>query len=139
MTKILRIQLFLCAVVAFGCGSSYEPAQQPTTSHASTTSVKTTTASTDDSPLHHAMRPNPPPDPHAKHGPISLTGEMPYGERFDPSGWSGTSTPPEGMGGGPASTGDDDNPYVTPGETPDETPDETPATPDAGVEQPSQP
>jgi hypothetical protein len=129
MTKILRYQLFLCAVVAFGCGSSYEPAQTPTTSHTTTTAVKTTTASTDDSPLHHAMRPNPPPDPHAKHGPISLTGEKPYGERFDPSGWSGSSTPPEGMGGGPASTpttGGDDNPYETPEETPVETPAKTP-------------
>lgn len=43
-----------------------------------------------------------------QHGPISLTGSLPYLERFDPSGWSGSSTP-KGMGGGPAALSD--NPY----------------------------
>jgi hypothetical protein len=38
--------------------------------------------------------------PQPPQGPVSLTGLVPYGERFDPSGWSGSSTP-KGIGGGP--------------------------------------
>lgn len=37
-----------------------------------------------------------------------------YAEGFDPSGWSGPSTPPSGIGGGPNSAAmTDENPYST--------------------------
>ena len=112
----MRLQLFHCALVlvtgaaAFGCGSTYEPAQPHTASYVKTADAKSA-KKTQVSPLNHAMHPNAPADPHAAHGPISLTGEVPYAERFDPSGWSGTSTPPEGVGGGPSSNENAENPY----------------------------
>ena len=43
-------------------------------------------------------------DDEHNHGPVSLTGENSYLERFDPSGWSGTSMP-KGIGGGPPAEG----------------------------------
>ena len=45
-------------------------------------------------------------------GPVSLTGQLTYTERFDPSGWSGTSVP-KAVGGGPVESIDD--PYSDPG------------------------
>ncbi|MBI2396090.1 MAG: hypothetical protein HYV09_41385 [Deltaproteobacteria bacterium] len=40
--------------------------------------------------------------PRTKEGGVGLTGpERPYVERRDNSGWSGRSTPPDAMGGGP--------------------------------------
>src|SRR5205814_1335598 len=116
----MRFELFHCVrcalalvvgAAAFGCGSTYEPAQPHTASYVKTADAKATKKSAV-SPLNHAMHPNAPADPHASHGPVSLTGQMPYAERFDPSGWSGTSTPPEGMGGGPAAASESaENPY----------------------------
>jgi hypothetical protein len=115
----MRFELFRCVrffgcalalvagAAASGCGSTYEPAQPHTASYVKTAAAKKAPVS----PLNHAMRPNAPKDPHASHGPISLTGEMPYAERFDPSGWSGSSTPPEGMGGGPPAAESPENPY----------------------------
>jgi hypothetical protein len=46
---------------------------------------------------------------------VSLQPEKTYLERIDPSGWSGASTPPNAIGGGPAAEQQDlktdDNPY----------------------------
>lgn len=44
--------------------------------------------------------------PRTKQGGVGLTGpERPYVERRDNSGWSGRSTPPEALGGGPPASG----------------------------------
>ena len=54
------------------------------------------------SELHRASRPE---DHFVKakpsQAPVSITGQLPYAERFDPSGWSGSSLP-KATGGGPA-------------------------------------
>ncbi|MGZ3417142.1 MAG: hypothetical protein ACXVEF_39970 [Polyangiales bacterium] len=39
-----------------------------------------------------------------------------YAETYDPSGWSGVSTPPSAIGGGPSEVENPDNPYEEPEE-----------------------
>lgn len=65
--------------------------------------------------------------------PADAPAEKSYAESFDPSGWNGPSTPPNGaaIGGGPkAEALTDDNPYETDGQKPQQQEKElTPSTP----------
>ena len=116
----LSIVLVACfAVAAFGCTREEGTNPPRTASHvASSTSERTVATFTPRGETKDRAAAEPRSvavDPRA-HGPVSLTGNLPYAERFDPSGWSGRSTPPEGIGGGPPSatttdTTDTDNPY----------------------------
>lgn len=118
------VPLALVLFGAFGCASSARPpaaqAQFPASPVAAEPKTATTSAG-----LH---RPALQPVAALQHGgeelwiedrAVSLTGDdKPYAQRFDPSGWSGSSTPPNAIGGGPRAL-DDDNPYEDEGATDD--------------------
>ena len=94
------LSLAACVAIAsgFGCanGETTHAASYPQAPAAPQMQPSVAT-----SELNHATRREDHAKPQPQLGPVSITGVMPYVERFDPSGWSGSSTP-KAIGGGPA-------------------------------------
>lgn len=103
----------ILGLFAFGCAREGEQhatyaSSSPQPTPASTTAAPTRTKNETATGLRMGHL-----DDEHNHGPVSLTGENGYLERFDPSGWSGSSTP-KAIGGGPPAEGLTDmpeNPY----------------------------
>lgn len=99
-------------VAALGCATTQQESAPQTPAAVIAPAPELVVAS----PMHRAsrledhVRPAAPPA-----GPVSLTGQLTYGERYDSSGWSGTSIP-KAMGGGPVESVDD--PYNGDGSAP---------------------
>lgn len=123
---ILSAIAVACASSAFGCASESDARRPRSATHETATTTSVVQKKPEISPINRAKRAEAPMDLH-HHGPISLTGDVPYAERYDASGWSGTSTPPEGIGGGPLSTESAENPYDE-NPQPNATPTPSPAT-----------
>ncbi|GAC1548463.1 MAG: hypothetical protein NVS3B10_12040 [Polyangiales bacterium] len=111
MRALLSIStLSIASFVAFasiGCATTQQESAPQTPAPAVAQAPAPVTIA---SPMHRAsrledhQRPAAPPS-----GPVTLTGQLTYGERYDPSGWSGTSIP-KAVGGGPVESVED--PYA---------------------------